>query len=344
MAKQPANPAAQAITDTTAALRGVVSALQPIASMGGTPAGAIAAAGGQLAKLSAGMGPVAAAAGGFVGVAAQLPQLFKSAADGVAQYVAAFSPATAARYSQAWSDLSASIGEQLLPVLDMATGVVRFFGDVVAGLTPVIRPVIDQVTQIYSAFGGAFKDVFNELIKAFVILEPVLSPVRELIVNIFTGQMQLMTWGLKEMAKYLKVATNALALFFGVEVPKVEGASYGKAAASVTTTNTDSLLRQLREKSFALGKSGGEDNPARETVNWLEKLWTWVVNELPKLFTKYAADVTVAIQNAINQLRAAANAAQAGLEVGTAGVISQGQNILNNIRQVVPGIPSFAGP
>ena len=336
--------AAKARQETADKLSGVVSSLRMIASGMGSPTGAVSG-------LGSGLGmAIGGPAGTMVSAVAQLPALFKAGADSVSNFVSAFAPALGARYSQAWADLSASIGEQLLPVLEMATGVVRFFGDIVAGLTPIIRPVVDQLSRIYSAFGGALQDVFNEFIKSFIILDSVFAPFRELMIDLATGPLQLLTWGLKQLAEWLKVATNQLAIFFGVEVPKIEGASMGKAATSVTTTTTDGLLRSLREKAFALGKSGGED-PAAKSANLLQQIFTWLVNELPSRLMTLAIyvremvikEVNTVLQKILKVLDPTGEKVTGALSAGVDATFKAMQ-MLNNLRAVVPGVPTFAGP
>lgn len=338
----PAGAAKADAKDRADKFSGVVSALQSIAGRMGSPTGAVSAIGGGIGQM------VGGAAGTYISALAQLPALFKSGADSIAQFVSAFSPATANRYTQAWSDLTASIGENLLPILQMATGVVRFFADIVAGLTPVIRPVVDQLTRITSAFGGAFQDVFNELLKTVLILDTAFAPIRELLIDIATGPIQLLTWGLQQMAEWLKTATTQLALFMGVEVPKIEGASMGKAAQSTQTTTVDALLKSLREKAFMVGNEARQQDPAKKSANLLQQIYEWVVNTLPGVIGAQAAAIIAGIVAGFNTVmekgkEAAALSGSVATAVGNA-YLPNAMSMLNNLRQIVPGIPNFAGP
>ncbi len=260
--------AAASANATAGQVRSVFGAFQSIASLGGTPTGAIAAMGGQLAQLASKMGPAGIVTGAFVSAASQLPQLFKSAADSVANYVQAFSPLTAQRYSRAWADLSASIGQTLMPVLDAATSVVRYFGDTIAGMNQVLGPLVRDVVNSLKPSFTTIGTVFREMARVGVILYEVFKPVLNVLVQIasfldpFSGFVML----LGKVAPFLNLATNALALFLGVDLGSFQGGSQGKAAQSTGMTSASAMLDELRKRAFQLGSGGDAVDPVKQQL------------------------------------------------------------------------------
>ncbi len=247
-------------------VQGVFGAMQSIASLGGTPTGLLSAFGGQMGRLLGTLGPAGVAAGSFVNAAFSLPQLFKSAADSVSNYVAAFSPLSAERYSRAWKDLTASIGQMLLPVLNAATSVVRYFGDTIAGLTPVIRPVIEgaiaAVKPVFQSIGSVVRDT----IRVGVVFYETFKPIGAMILNITTYPLQKLIEALTHLSRWLTTAVNTFGVLLGVDLPKFEGSSQGKAATSTGMTNVSSMLDDLRRKAYQLGGGGLAESPEKQQV------------------------------------------------------------------------------
>lgn len=315
----------------------VTYGLQSVASMGGQPAAAITAVGGQVAKLGAAFGPVGAVIGNVIQTVAQIPQLFKSAGDSIANYVGALNPSVAQRWTQAWADMSAVIGGYLMPVLEMMTGVVRFFGDQLAGWQPVFQPIIDQLTQIYSAFGGAFGDVVNKFSEIGSILLQVFTPFAQVLIDLGSSHLKLVTDLLSRFANYLGVLAQQLALFFGVDVKKFEGSSSGVAARGTGQTNVTSMLSQLQQRAFALGGGSGEKKDYQmEAAKTAFNIYNWLTTTLPVEMGKAAAQIWQKIVEALftllNKGQEFANSAEAGGNVAF-------NVIKNQLRQIVPGAP-----
>lgn len=253
--KKRATEQAAAAQKTAGTVQSVFGAFQSIASLGGTPTGAVAAFGGQLGKLAGTLGPWGVAAGAVISSVAQIPQLFKSAADSVNTYVAAFSPAASGRYTAAWRDMTAVIGEQLMPVLDAATAVVRYFGDTLGGLTGFIRPLISGVLDSLKPTFAALGSIFRDVIQIGVLLFQAFQPLGVLLFQISNGPLLLFVSMLQKFATVLTNVTRQILLFFGVDMKALEAASLGKAFVSTGTTSTGGFLQAQREKSFGLGPS-----------------------------------------------------------------------------------------
>lgn len=322
---------------TAASVQKVFGAFQSVASMGGQVTSFVSAFGGQISRLVSTMGPAGTVAGAFVSVASQLPQLFKSAADSVANYVQAFSPLTAQRYSRAWADLTASIGQTLMPVLDAATSVVRYFGDTIAGLNQVLGPLVrDVVNSLKPAF-TAVGSVFRDMIRVGVILYEVFKPVLNVLVQIadFLNPFSLFVTLIGKLAPYITLATNALALFLGVDLGSFQGGSQGKAAAQSTgMTSASALLDSLRQKAFQLGSGGDANDPAKQQLAVQLKIASLLSNLSLEAIgttigTKVAAAANQAIQAVGLLISATLNRLPAEVASGIVTALGQSRQALN---------------
>ncbi len=299
----PTRQALQGTTKAAGAFAGVVGGMQSIASMGGQPAAAIASFGGGLSKVLSLAGPWGQAAGVFVSTLSQMPQLFKSAGDSMANFVAKFSPATAGRWTQAWDDLSAAIGSYLVPVLELATGVVRYFGDAIAGWQVVFQPVIDQMSQMVGLYGSAFGDVTNSLMEFAAVTAQVMVPFLQVVIEIGAGPLKLCVDLLGQFADWLRQVAQQLALFFGIDMPRFKGSSAGMAARGTGTSTVQNMLTQLQQRAFALGGGPGKkEDPAAKSANILLQIHQWLTQTLPNIIGNKAMEIWNNIVQAIGRL------------------------------------------
>lgn len=312
---------ANRIGDST---RRIFGGLQSIASMGGQPASAIAAVGGQLGQLASLFGPWGAAAGALISTVSQLPQLFKSAADSVAEYVKVFSPATAGRYERAWADLSGSIGELLIPVLEGATRVVRWFGDTAAGLTPVLAPLVETYMGLLSDQWSALGDVVREMATQGALTVEALRPLLPLLVEIASGPARLLTAGLRAMADAMRRVNDLTSRFLGISL-QFDGSSFGKSAVSASTGSVSQLISRSNEAAFGAAAGGSERQQMKSVFEQLRD----AIKELPGQIAKAIRE------EAPRQGRAAVNS----VRDRTDGVAAR--PIRDVMRKVVP--PPFRG-
>ena len=329
---------------TAASVQKVFGAFQSVASMGGQVTSFVSAFGGQISRLVSTMGPAGTVAGAFVSVASQLPQLFKSAADSVANYVQAFSPLTAQRYSRAWADLTASIGQTLMPVLDAATSVVRYFGDTIAGLNQVLGPLVrDVVNSLKPAF-TAVGSVFRDMIRVGVILYEVFKPVLNVLVQVadFLNPFSAFVTLIGKLAPYITLATNALALFLGVDLGSFQGGSQGKAAAQSTgMTSASAMLDELRKRAFQLGSGGEANDPAKQQLAVQLRIASLLSNlSLEAIGTTIGVKVAAAANQAIQAvgLLISATLSRIPAEVASGVVTALGQS-----RQALNAAQTGAG-
>jgi len=348
----PPNRGAESALGAANALGKVVGGLQTIASFGGQPAAAIGAIGGQIGKVAGMMGPWGAAVGAFVSVGAQVPQLFKSAADSIAQLVGAYSPATVKMYQRAWADLTASIGQMLMPVMRACTAVVRYFADSIAGLRPVLQPIIDTLTDIYSKSYGGVGALIRETMNVFVTFGSAVMPIVTDSIRLLYTPMTWFADQLRQLAVWIRTGAQAIAMWLGLDWKEATGSSQMKAAVGTSTTTTTDMLRKMREQAFALGSSGKAEPDSAKTVNLLLRIYEWITKTLPTELTKAALDIYQNIVNALNLLPAAIGGSlKAALSALTGGESDRmmpfgdavASAIAGHMRAVFTGNASFFG-
>ena len=262
----------------TGGFRGLFSGLQSIASLGGSPTTAISAIGGQLGKLASAFGPYGVIAGETISMLSQVPRLMQSFADSLNQYVQLFSPATSQRYARAWSDLSGAIGEQVLPIVESATRVVRWFGDSVAGLTPFIKPLVDQYMSLLGPQWEALGDVFREAATQGVLVLQAFEPFMPLLTEIATGPAKLLTQQLVMMAEAMRTLNEFLADGLGLQLPKFDGSSFGKSAVPSSTTSVSAMISRANEAAFGAGRGADERKRVPNLLDDIKKKF----DELPQ--------------------------------------------------------------
>lgn len=79
------------------------------------------------------------------------------------QFVQAFRPDVMVRFEQVAKDLLGTIGENLVPIIQLATGFFKQFADIIAGFTPKILPIIKQVTAAMQPLIDQFFNFFSAI-------------------------------------------------------------------------------------------------------------------------------------------------------------------------------------
>lgn len=295
-------------------------------------AGGLAATGnlkGAFSEVAGSFGLVGIAASKLIDVTVALPGMLKGWADSAAQLTGVFSPLTSGLYTRAWRDLTASIGEQLMPVVQTATSVVRFLGDTIAGLTPIIRPLITEVLGAFKPIFTTIGQTFREIINAGVILYETVKPLASTVFQL-VSPLGLINALLKSFTDDLKNLNAQVALFLGIDLPKFDGASLGKAFVSVQTQSVSSMLQQVRQEAFKIGPSAKED-PAKKQVDILAAILKKLGEFTPASFaTAVATAMLPTIAGIPGELIA-------GLPKKLADVI--GQAIADALAGKFPGAP-----
>lgn len=241
---------------------------------------------GSLLKILPGVGlamlPVTA---GLVGLekGVELFNQFTSTIQGLSQqYVQAFAPAEAALFTEALRDMNAVIGEQLLPVVRAGRDVVRFFADTLAGLTPVIRGLVEGGLE-------AVRPLFEALGEVFTQLVAVVKPFFQVFADANLGLVRIVADALTDVARGFALLLNGLREFLGLPEFKPDGLSKGKAFARTGTTSAEGLATKLQTAAFAIGGETVEQL-GKKQVNLLDVIKEKLAN-LPDAIAKAAVDL-----------------------------------------------------
>jgi phage-related protein len=322
----------------------VTTSLQTIASMSGQPAAAVAAFGGQLGKVAGMFGPWGQAVGSFLSTASGLPQVFRSATESLANYVRAFSPATVQRYERAWADLTASVGRILMPVMDGAIRVVRWLGDSIAGLTPILQPllrdVMASVGPVLNVVGNALREVVSSASLVYQALRPLLGGLLDIL-----NPVRLLTAGMKLFADVLRMVNVGLAALFGLKLPQFQGASQGLAFAQTGTTDVGGMLRRLREEAYKVGGEGEKKDPNVQQVDLLREIYKVLIDRVANLPKEMAEKFKQAM---IDALTSTLPNLIGNIKIGPGGLNFNPQNLVPGgggmrMPPIIPALPGLGG-
>lgn len=322
----------------------LVNGMGAVAGASGSATSAVAALGGQIGQVASMFGPWGMAIGKVIETVAKLPSVFKAAADGVANYVQAFSPATAGRYQRAWADLTASIGQMLMPVLNAATAVVRWFGDTIAGLTPIVQPLINGALSLLGPYFKEIGNVVREFISNGVIMFQAWAPLIDAF-GLIRINLQIVTAGMKALAEMMKTVNRGLAGILGVKIPGFDGSSVGKAFVNVQQQSVSSMLDDIRKRAYGLG-GGGKENLPQQQVDILGKLLEQLKPEkFATAFGKVMQGVMVNIPTLLAEaLKEILGELFKNLPKGMADAVSKAiTDALNNWVPKFPGVPAPPG-
>lgn len=243
-------PAAQAQPATAAA--------PPATTIGGGP-------GGGFGILAGALGVVAKAVGAATAATLVLPRAVMAAERailGLGQsmlgMVAKANPAAAQRWELAVSDLLATLGAALAPVLELVTGVVRTMADAFTLLIPVGAELAGALKPVFDLIGEALAGAIGYLASALKAVVPVLGVVVRMFVD-------LVGW----LGKLLKEGLALLGIDLTPEQAK-KGAAVGMAARPAQIGAVDEVLKTAMRASFSVGLGGGD--PAAKTASEAKRI------------------------------------------------------------------------
>lgn len=176
------------------------------------------------------------------------------------KYVAAFAPAEAELFNQALRDMTAVIGEQLVPVTRAARDIVRWFADAMATFTPIVRGFIEDGIEV-------MRPAFQALARAFESSLPRIMPVVKLIGEVLVAALDAVITPLTYLIEMFAKLSEAFNEFFGLEAVQM-GNSRGKAFAPANTTSVQNMLTKAQTSAFGLGA----ESPERQTASYLKEI------------------------------------------------------------------------
>lgn len=218
------------------------------AGIGGKGEGVAAGIGKTLGAVgkAAGMAAGAIATGGAALVASITApiDIFKSLTDMIMGFVEAANPAAVEMFNLAMKDLSALIGKQLVPILQVATEIVKKFGSMLSELD--VSELIGSFVEIFAAFA----DIFIEINRA-------LNPVKQILINVLVVGLKALAWVVKQLAEAISWV-----------VSKIPGVKKGKDITGMAARSIEMIgIEDIRSRAIAAaGKVGAGARPEERTA------------------------------------------------------------------------------
>lgn len=215
----------------------------------GSAIGGLVGAGNMGGAIGGGLGAGIAALAGPVGMAVEGVKAFTGA---VENFVQKASPGAMERFQLILDDVTAVIGQTLVPVLEVLGQGLRLIGD----FLKTILPSADELREALAPLREAFESV------------------REVLAQIAPFIHEVLLVALKAFAIALEIATFPIKLFaaileglFGKAKPLKS--SEGTAARGIHFTTQEAASREIYQAAFK--NSGGMTEPQKQT-GWLEKI------------------------------------------------------------------------
>lgn len=190
-----------------------------------------------------------------------------------AEYVGKLSPIRVEYFNRAVADFQASIGQYLIPVLELGTKTFRVFGDVVAGLYSNAKPLIDAFRDA----GGGIFDKFKEFL--FTAADGFGQ-----FVDSFKDFIPLIQNAGGWLKATLDLATKAMR-FSGLDGSRFSGASTGMSYVATQTGSVESMINKIQQDAYGYGGS-----PAERTAEATEGMWEIMKDPTRAAATRIASD------------------------------------------------------
>lgn len=203
----------------------------------------------------------------FVSIATVAPKVAGAVASlgaSIAGIVAKANPAVAEQFNLALNDTLAVIGQALVPVLQVATQLLRLFADAMAGFS---REIGEALGEIFSALMPVFEVFVEVFARLLSVVAEVLKAVAPLI--------RMVAEGIKTIFDWLGRAIRFLLDLIGIELgdsPLKRGASTGAAVRQASIGSVEGLIQKAQVSAFSLGTAAGP-NYAAETANNTREIW-----------------------------------------------------------------------
>lgn len=204
----------------------------------------------------------------------------------IGSYVQDFAPANVEMFDRVLKDISATVGEVLLPVMEGFRHVLRFLGDTMAGIAPVFKGmiaiVVKDVKPGLTLIGGEFRELMKTVGHALQIFGGGTIKVFGAIFKYMSNIFAIMIRGINNIIKMMPLL-NALPNPF--ENMDFTGASVGKSAGQGSTSTVSAMLSQIQAAGFGAAKAAAQltadstkktaDNTGK-TQGTLEDLFNWM--------------------------------------------------------------------
>lgn len=187
------------------------------------------------------------------------------------EYVSMFSPLTVELFQLAIDDLNASIGENLVPVINLAREGFRYFADKVAGLTPTVLPAMETLVVVAKDLAGAFDPLIVAMSDTAKIVAKLVTEFGPAIGAIAKAGIEMTP--LYRILTFVTDKIRELAASMGIDLSSDDGKSENKAFRRASTTNVAAIIRQVQENAFGQGSS----SPIQKTADYAQRIDAGIV-------------------------------------------------------------------
>ncbi len=174
-------------------------------------------------------------------------------AGGISGFVAAAAPGAMERFQLAVRDVAGVIGQRLAPVLEVITGIVRLFGDVLQTILPS---------------GNEFADILKPVSALLVDLREALAPIAAVIHDVLLVGLKALGVALQIVVLPFQIFAKLLTALFGGGGKQLDP-SQGAAFRQVSFTSSDQFAKSIYQAAL---KSSVAQPGAKDQVGWLQDI------------------------------------------------------------------------
>ena len=212
----------------------------------------------------------------------------------IGKFVGDFAPGNLEVFSNTLRDISATIGEMLLPLLNAANEVFRWIGDTLASVTPIfrefivdgiaqLRPLFEQIGELIQSFAtnAAFamiKNQFQSTLNIFKMLgsvvKIVLTTVQPLIEMIRVGMMPVlmaMNFALMPIALSLEVISEVVRVLM---MPLQQFTSLISDTMAVLFESINEFVETVKGELLSVVKMGTD--ALAELMSYFKKVFDYI--------------------------------------------------------------------
>jgi phage-related protein len=204
--------------------------------------------------------------------------MLKSFSDPIAQLVALHNPGRMLLFQRALMDAYATIGRMLVPVLDAVTRSFRKVGDLLAGMEPVLSPLIDAISEFIDKAVGAWigymktnMGAIEMMIDALVVVVKVVG----MAVEAFLKLAKVMTTFVRSIASLLG---------YSAEESRFDKSRTSRGAASVNArfVGAKEISDEAIKNALMQGAEGGKKKKPEEFLSSIDKTAKSILEWLTK--------------------------------------------------------------
>ncbi len=207
---------------------------------------------------------------GFSKMMAEIPSTFVEIVNMIGGFVKALDPAIMQQLSLAFSDLYATVGVALRPLISVAIAIVRAWADnllpIVQKLEPIMNLLGEKILSLAGTYIGMSINIFEQFIPVIESLIPILDDLNE----IFILLVPVMVWGFDALGRVLNFIIGIFHSFMvGIKMITIailEAAAWvtswfskkkSESIKGMSSAVQESMNRSLKAQSDAFGRAFG---------------------------------------------------------------------------------------